>query len=145
MTRQRKSKFASKIMAGATGLEPATFGVTGRRSNQLSYAPVVGSAAGLNVDPVQVKVRSRDPSRVCEPWPDPRARQRLPEDPKLAHMAPGRPGARILENARRAGRFEASAAPHCEKPAFFSNNSGTTPKKPAFFARKSWSDPIRIV
>jgi hypothetical protein len=28
-----------KKMAGATGLEPAASGVTGRRSNQLSYAP----------------------------------------------------------------------------------------------------------
>ena len=27
-------------MAGVTGLEPAASGVTGRRSNRLSYAPV---------------------------------------------------------------------------------------------------------
>ncbi len=42
-------------VAGATGLEPAASGVTGRRSNQLSYAPVFGSSADLNVAPCQVK------------------------------------------------------------------------------------------
>ena len=30
-----------KEMAGSTGLEPATSGVTGQRSNQLNYDPVL--------------------------------------------------------------------------------------------------------
>ena len=38
-------------MAGATGLEPATSGVTGRRSNQLSYAPRPSTEAGTPTPP----------------------------------------------------------------------------------------------
>src|SRR2546423_890406 len=37
----------TRAMAGATGLEPATSGVTGRRSNQLSYAPATRSRRHL--------------------------------------------------------------------------------------------------
>ena len=32
-------------VAGVTGLEPATSGVTGRRSNRLSYTPYAASAS----------------------------------------------------------------------------------------------------
>ena len=34
-------------VAGVTGLEPATSGVTGRRSNQLSYTPKKERSAAL--------------------------------------------------------------------------------------------------
>ena len=39
-TGERKGlPFPGRFETGATGLEPATSGVTGRRSNQLNYAP----------------------------------------------------------------------------------------------------------
>jgi hypothetical protein len=36
---RRQKTSICRYLAGATGLEPATSGVTGRRSNQLNYAP----------------------------------------------------------------------------------------------------------
>src|SRR5579884_3544907 len=43
------ARFPGTSRAGATGLEPATSGVTGRRSNQLSYAPFGGSQYGREI------------------------------------------------------------------------------------------------
>ena len=50
-------------LARATGLEPATSGVTGRHSNQLSYARAMGrrraaiSGAEVRAGPAGVKLR----------------------------------------------------------------------------------------
>ena len=49
----------SKNVAGSTGLEPATSGVTGQRSNQLNYDPARETAAvvgGTGLEPVTAGV-----------------------------------------------------------------------------------------
>ncbi len=56
-------------MAGATGLEPATSGVTGRHSNQLSYAP-----AGVRA--------------FSKRWGELREGRRLVKEPRRREMSP---------------------------------------------------------
>ena len=43
----KRSSFRRKKMARATGLEPATSGVTGRHSNRLSYARALNRRSGV--------------------------------------------------------------------------------------------------
>jgi hypothetical protein len=49
------------LVAGVTGLEPAASGVTGRRSNQLSYTPK--PRADVLPHPIDVKRTRRDSAR----------------------------------------------------------------------------------
>ena len=52
-------------MAGATGIEPATSDVTGRRSNQLNYNPAPGRVIRLRVNDARLAglpAEARSPS-----------------------------------------------------------------------------------
>jgi hypothetical protein len=51
------------IEAGATGLEPAASGVTGRRSNQLNYAPALGGSEFSRWPRVRQPAGGRSPAR----------------------------------------------------------------------------------
>jgi hypothetical protein len=45
-----------QLVAGVTGLEPATSCVTGRRSNQLSYTPTNLLVGGKGLEPMTLSV-----------------------------------------------------------------------------------------
>jgi hypothetical protein len=57
---KKKPRFQGFPSTGATGLEPATSGVTGRRSNQLSYAPAIKTREKSLATP------TRPARRVCQ-------------------------------------------------------------------------------
>ena len=59
---------ALEVVAGVTGLEPAASGVTGRRSNQLSYTPAAfGRGAHSYLCPGGVSSRAWDCAALRRP------------------------------------------------------------------------------
>ncbi len=54
-----------------TGLEPATSGVTGQRSNQLSYTPVMPCCEGLDLSSAERKVNNAGRRAAAGRFPDP--------------------------------------------------------------------------
>src|SRR5581483_1995552 len=61
---QQKALICRMFSTGATGLEPATSGVTGRRSNQLNYAPEPGTVYRRGSEPTGVR-RARRARRAA--------------------------------------------------------------------------------
>ena len=96
----RSARFTGISSAGATGLEPATSGVTGRRSNQLSYAP------GGGIHSIAGQIGSRVPSRAAGrgPWLTSGATFGLPASLRrridLRRTRPTRPWVRCWDQRR---------------------------------------------
>ena len=65
-------------VAGVTGLEPAASGVTGRRSNQLSYTP-----------PSPAAIAAREILKACTGWDSPSQGK----DPSVSNRVRGNPSA----------------------------------------------------
>src|SRR5437764_12284785 len=93
-------------MEGATGLEPATFGVTRRHSNQLSYAPAYGSqrrrakGADVRAPPCPVKQLALDIDYGGGPPPRRRRRCGPSSPPSAGGCASGEASSRGLAPAR---------------------------------------------
>ena len=61
----RKGLPGGGLMAGSTGLEPATSGVTGRRSNQLNYDPARSLCCLAEAREMRAKAGGRYRDRTC--------------------------------------------------------------------------------
>ncbi len=55
-------------MAGVTGLEPAASGVTGQRSNQLSYTPICTGFQGLSEPYLKLSNRTGEVPFLAGQW-----------------------------------------------------------------------------
>src|SRR5262245_26594994 len=80
-------------MARATGLEPAASGVTGRRSNQLSYARNPKSAPALLLDTLSREARLREAGGPVKVTPCGSRRPARPPADETARPQPPAQGA----------------------------------------------------
>ena len=103
-------RLAAGFRAGATGLEPATSGVTGRRSNQLSYAPGWG--------------------RISMASPDLARSPAVPADPRLGSAGPG-PVGRPETAPRNQPRYGSRRPRKPRSPGTASDSASADPPAPA--------------